>query len=61
MKLLRSACANASGKRGIMPEDYERGKCAALVKEAREITDHLKAEAESIRRQECSKAERMNH
>jgi hypothetical protein len=34
-----------------MPEDYDRRKCAALVKEAREITDHLKAEAESIRRQ----------
>jgi hypothetical protein len=34
-----------------MPEDYDRRKCAALVKEAREITDHLKAETESIRRQ----------
>jgi hypothetical protein len=34
-----------------MPEDYDRLKCAALAKEAREITDHLKAEAESIRRQ----------
>jgi hypothetical protein len=33
-------------KERIMPEDYDRRKCAALVEEAREITDHLKAEAE---------------
>ena len=35
----------------VMQEDYDRGKCAALVKEGREITDLLKAETESIRRQ----------
>jgi hypothetical protein len=34
-----------------MPEDYDRRKYAALVKEAREIIDHLKAEAEGIRTQ----------
>ena len=38
-------------KERIMPEDYDGRKYAALVKEAREITDHLKAEAESIRKQ----------
>ena len=35
----------------VMQEDYDRGKCAALVKEGREIADQLKAETESIRRQ----------
>ena len=35
----------------VMQENYDRGKCAALVKEGREITDRLKAETESIRRQ----------
>jgi hypothetical protein len=34
-----------------MQEDYDRRRCAALVKEGREITDLLKAETESIRRQ----------
>jgi hypothetical protein len=35
----------------VMQEDYDPEKCAALVKEGREITDLLKAETESIRRQ----------
>lgn len=38
-------------KHRVMQENYDRGKCAALVKEGREITDLLKAETESIRRQ----------
>lgn len=34
-----------------MQEDYDRIRCAALVKEGREITHQLKTETESIRRQ----------
>ena len=38
-------------KNRVMHEDYDRGKCAALLKEARAITSQLRAETESIRRQ----------
>jgi len=34
-----------------MQDDYDREKCLALVKEAHEITHHLKVETESIKRQ----------
>ena len=41
-----------------MQDAYDRKKCVALIKEALEITHHLKAETESIRSRwgECSKA-----
>ena len=34
-----------------MHVDYDREKCVALVKEAHEITYHLKAETEHLERQ----------
>jgi hypothetical protein len=34
-----------------MQEEYDRKKTAALIKEAHEITHHLKAETESLKRQ----------
>jgi hypothetical protein len=34
-----------------MHEDYNREKSAALIQEAQEITRHLKAETESLKRQ----------
>jgi hypothetical protein len=34
-----------------MQEGYDREKTAALIKEAREITNHLKAETEGLKRQ----------
>jgi hypothetical protein len=34
-----------------MQEDYDRGKCAALLKEGREIAGQLKVETESLKRQ----------
>jgi hypothetical protein len=51
MKLLLSAFRPGKRKDRVMQEDYDRGKCAALIKEAREIAGHLKVETESIRRQ----------
>jgi hypothetical protein len=60
MKLFRSAFRPGKRKERVMHEDYDRGKCAALIKEARDMSKS-KRKASEGRWRECSKAVRMNH